>query len=312
MRANSRRPPRAPNRSRSTPLSRKEHRGGIPCRGPYCSDGDGTRRPRRSLRGGGSRGLSRCRPSRLSDRRRRDPPCGAGTWDSSRQAPPRPERLEPLLRRPRRGAPHGADHRRRGESLRERLVRRSSPLPRRPRIRPRHRTAASPPSSGARAERSGRSQAPRNDLGQESTYYVAAMATCGVITSCYANIATAITNQREAGLLRRTNGTPAPPSAAPLEGFTKGQQMAFLVASRRTHIARAALRPGPRSIRKLQEVPKFWLEHTAGRSQSTSVEARCLERAPYWSSRRRLPFGAPRGDSTLRPEPLKGGLHSMP
>lgn len=43
-----------------------------------------------------------------------------------------------------------------------------------------------------------------------STYYVAAMAAYGVITSCYANIATAVTYQREAGILKRTNGTPLP------------------------------------------------------------------------------------------------------
>lgn len=43
-----------------------------------------------------------------------------------------------------------------------------------------------------------------------TTYYVAAMAAYGVITACYVNIATAITYQREAGILKRTNGTPLP------------------------------------------------------------------------------------------------------
>jgi len=43
-----------------------------------------------------------------------------------------------------------------------------------------------------------------------STYYVAAMATFAVITSCYNNIATSITSQRDAGVLKRTNGTPLP------------------------------------------------------------------------------------------------------
>jgi ABC-2 type transport system permease protein len=43
-----------------------------------------------------------------------------------------------------------------------------------------------------------------------STYYVAAMATFAVITSCYNNIATSITAQRDAGVLKRTNGTPLP------------------------------------------------------------------------------------------------------
>jgi ABC-2 type transport system permease protein len=43
-----------------------------------------------------------------------------------------------------------------------------------------------------------------------SSYYVAAMATFAVITACFNNIATAITSQREAGVLKRTNGTPLP------------------------------------------------------------------------------------------------------
>jgi ABC-2 type transport system permease protein len=43
-----------------------------------------------------------------------------------------------------------------------------------------------------------------------STYYVAAMASFAVITACYNNIAVAITFQRDAGVLKRTNGTPLP------------------------------------------------------------------------------------------------------
>ena len=43
-----------------------------------------------------------------------------------------------------------------------------------------------------------------------STYYVAAMATFAVITACFNNIATAMTFQREDGVLKRTNGTPLP------------------------------------------------------------------------------------------------------
>ena len=43
-----------------------------------------------------------------------------------------------------------------------------------------------------------------------STYYVAAMASFAVITACYNNIAISITFQREAGVLKRTNGTPLP------------------------------------------------------------------------------------------------------
>lgn len=43
-----------------------------------------------------------------------------------------------------------------------------------------------------------------------STYYVAAMAAFAVITACFNNIAMAVTFQREAGVLKRINGTPLP------------------------------------------------------------------------------------------------------
>jgi ABC-2 type transport system permease protein len=46
-----------------------------------------------------------------------------------------------------------------------------------------------------------------------STYYVASMATFAVITACFNNIAVALTFQREAGILKRTNGTPLPAAA---------------------------------------------------------------------------------------------------
>jgi ABC-2 type transport system permease protein len=44
----------------------------------------------------------------------------------------------------------------------------------------------------------------------QSTYYVAEMAAFAVITACYNNIATALTFQRDTGVLKRTNGTPLP------------------------------------------------------------------------------------------------------
>ncbi len=44
----------------------------------------------------------------------------------------------------------------------------------------------------------------------QSTYYVAAMATFAVITACYTNIAMSVTFQRDAGILKRTRGTPLP------------------------------------------------------------------------------------------------------
>jgi ABC-2 type transport system permease protein len=46
-----------------------------------------------------------------------------------------------------------------------------------------------------------------------SSYYVAAMAAYGVIMACYNYIATSIVFQREAGILKRTNGTPLPSSS---------------------------------------------------------------------------------------------------
>src|SRR2546421_1810116 len=44
----------------------------------------------------------------------------------------------------------------------------------------------------------------------QSTYYVAAMAAFSVITACYNNIAIGLAFQRDAGVLKRTNGTPLP------------------------------------------------------------------------------------------------------
>jgi ABC-2 type transport system permease protein len=45
---------------------------------------------------------------------------------------------------------------------------------------------------------------------RQSTYYVAAMAAFGVITSSYTNVAMTVTFQRDAGILKRTHGTPLP------------------------------------------------------------------------------------------------------
>jgi ABC-2 type transport system permease protein len=45
----------------------------------------------------------------------------------------------------------------------------------------------------------------------QSTYYVAAMAAFAVITACYNNIAIGVSFQRDAGILKRTRGTPLPP-----------------------------------------------------------------------------------------------------
>jgi len=43
-----------------------------------------------------------------------------------------------------------------------------------------------------------------------STYYVAAMASFGLISACYTNIAISVSFQRDQGILKRINGTPLP------------------------------------------------------------------------------------------------------
>ncbi len=44
----------------------------------------------------------------------------------------------------------------------------------------------------------------------QATYYVAAMAAFSVITACYTNITISVTFQRDAGVLKRIQGTPLP------------------------------------------------------------------------------------------------------
>ena len=44
---------------------------------------------------------------------------------------------------------------------------------------------------------------------KSSTYYVASMAAFGLIGACYTNIAISLVFTREAGILKRTRGTPA-------------------------------------------------------------------------------------------------------
>ena len=45
---------------------------------------------------------------------------------------------------------------------------------------------------------------------KQSSYYVVAMATFAIISACYTNIAMSVTFQRDAGILKRTRGTPLP------------------------------------------------------------------------------------------------------
>src|SRR5713101_2683022 len=42
----------------------------------------------------------------------------------------------------------------------------------------------------------------------QATYYVVAMASFGVLTACYTNIGISVVFQRDAGILKRTRGTP--------------------------------------------------------------------------------------------------------
>jgi ABC-2 type transport system permease protein len=44
----------------------------------------------------------------------------------------------------------------------------------------------------------------------QSTYYVAGMAVFAMITACYTNLAIGVSFQRDAGILKRTRGTPLP------------------------------------------------------------------------------------------------------
>ena len=45
---------------------------------------------------------------------------------------------------------------------------------------------------------------------KQTTYYVVAMATFGVISACFTNIAISVCFNRDAGILKRTRGTPLP------------------------------------------------------------------------------------------------------
>ena len=46
---------------------------------------------------------------------------------------------------------------------------------------------------------------------QQDSYYVAAMAAFSVITATYTNLAISVSFTRDAGILKRTRGTPLPP-----------------------------------------------------------------------------------------------------
>jgi len=64
-----------------------------------------------------------------------------------------------------------------------------------------------------------------------STYYVAAMAAFAVITACYNNIAIGISFQRDAGVLKRINGTPLPASSFLAARIIHAVLIAFLLVA---------------------------------------------------------------------------------
>jgi ABC-2 type transport system permease protein len=64
---------------------------------------------------------------------------------------------------------------------------------------------------------------------RESSYYVAAMASFGLITACFNNIAIGLTIQRDSGVLKRINGTPLPTAAFLLGRITHALLVAVLL-----------------------------------------------------------------------------------
>ena len=64
-----------------------------------------------------------------------------------------------------------------------------------------------------------------------STYYVAAMAAFAVITACYNNIAIGISFQRDAGVLKRINGTPLPALSFVAARIVHAVLIAFLLVA---------------------------------------------------------------------------------
>lgn len=66
-------------------------------------------------------------------------------------------------------------------------------------------------------------------LVKESTYYVVAMAAYGVIQACYSNIAASLSFQRDAGILKRVDGSPLPKSAFMGSRIIHSMFVAFLL-----------------------------------------------------------------------------------
>jgi ABC-2 type transport system permease protein len=66
---------------------------------------------------------------------------------------------------------------------------------------------------------------------KSSTYYVAAMGAFAVITACYNNIAIGISFQRDAGVLKRINGTPLPNASFITARIIHAMLIAFLLVA---------------------------------------------------------------------------------
>jgi ABC-2 type transport system permease protein len=66
---------------------------------------------------------------------------------------------------------------------------------------------------------------------KQSTYYVAAMASFGVITACFNNIAMGMAFQRDAGVLKRANGTPLPSASFLGSRILHAALVAFLLVA---------------------------------------------------------------------------------
>lgn len=66
---------------------------------------------------------------------------------------------------------------------------------------------------------------------KQSTYYVAAMATFGVISACYSNIAMSTSFQRDAGVLKQIHCTPLPSSSFLVSRLVHAMAIGFILVA---------------------------------------------------------------------------------
>src|SRR5712692_6958722 len=88
--------------------------------------------------------------------------------------------------------------------------------------------------------------------------------------------------------------------SSPSEGFTKGQQMAFLFPRRSKYIARASLSPSPKSVPSIAAALQSWLEQ---RRLTPSITSLLSRRSDGALTQAEGPSRGQTGDGTLR----KGG-----